>query len=167
MRNTALLLLMLCMPAHSQSLGVGTQPTAQMLQAWDIDIRPDGAGLPGGRGSVSDGREVYVKRCLACHGVNGEGGPQDRLVGGRGTLTTKAPVKTIGSFWPYATTLFDYVRRAMPFDAPQTLSNEDVYAVVAYLLHLNEIVAGEAVMDANTLSKVVMPNQHGFFPSEQ
>jgi cytochrome c len=148
--------------AQAEPLAIGTPPDPALLRAWDIDVSPDGAGLPEGHGSVADGRKVYGEKCAVCHGAQGEGGPMDRLAGGQGSLANAKPVKTIGSFWPYATTVFDYVRRAMPFNAPQTLSNDEVYAVTAYVLHLNGIVGADAVLDAATLPAVRMPNRDGF-----
>jgi S-disulfanyl-L-cysteine oxidoreductase SoxD len=144
--------------------GLGKKIAEHDLAAWDIDVRPDGAGLPPGRGSVAQGKEIYLAKCSACHGESGEGSPMDRLAGGQGTLATAKPVKTIGSYWPYATTLFDYVRRTMPFTAPQTLGNDDVYALTAYLLSLNGILANDAVLDAKTLPRVEMPNRKNFVP---
>jgi len=142
--------------------GFGRPATTTEIAGWNIDISPDGKGLPSGSGSVARGREVYNSRCSACHGPNGEGGIGDKLVGGMGTLSTAKPVKTIGSYWPYATTLFDYVRRAMPLNAPQSLSNEDIYAVSGYLLFLNGLVADNAVIDAEFLTELQMPNRDGF-----
>jgi S-disulfanyl-L-cysteine oxidoreductase SoxD len=148
---------------------LGRPISAQELAGWDIDVRPDGVGLPPGRGSVKQGREVYANTCAVCHGDNGEGRPVpgavggfDRLVGGFGTLDKPKPVMTVGSFWPYATTLFDYVRRAMPFQAPQSLTADEVYAVSAYILFMNNIVPEDAVMDAQKLPQVRMPNRDGF-----
>lgn len=152
-------------PAASASpLGLGTPISSEQLRHWDIDVSADGTGLPAGRGSVVEGKTVYQAKCAACHGAAGEGGIGDALAGGKGTLATAKPVKTIGSYWPYATTLFDYIRRAMPFGEPQSLSSEDVYAVSAYLLHLNGIVAADTVLDAASLPKVRMPNREGFEP---
>ena len=132
---------------------------------WDISIGPDGAGLPPGDGSPQQGEAVYAAKCLPCHGEKGSGKPNDQLVGGLGTLTGDRPaVKTVGSFWPYATTLFDYVRRAMPFNAPRSLSNDELYAVCAYILQLNGIIDDSAVMNAQTFAKVQMPNRDGFVP---
>jgi len=142
--------------------GIGRTPTPAEIAAWNIDVAPDGKNLPAGKGSVAHGREVYDAQCASCHGARGEGGLGDRLVGGNGTLATAKPVKTIGSYWPYATTLFDYVRRAMPLTAPQSLSNDDVYAVSGYLLFLNGIVAESAIVDRDTLTQVKMPNRNGF-----
>ena len=146
----------------AQTYGLGRPATPEELAGWDIDVRADGQGLPPGNGSVRDGLKIYAERCAACHGDKGEGNPMDRLVGGTGTLASAKPVRTVGSFWPYATTLFDYVRRAMPFDAPQSLTADQVYAVCAYLLYLNQLIAAEAVLDAETLPKVQMPNRNGF-----
>jgi S-disulfanyl-L-cysteine oxidoreductase SoxD len=148
--------------APQHTYGLGRPATAQEIAGWDIDVRGDGAGLPPGRGDVAAGRQTYAQKCAACHGVSGEGGPMDRLVGGAGTLATAKPVKTVGSFWPYATTLFDFVRRAMPLNAPQSLSADEVYGVVAYVLYLNKIVPQNAVLDARTLPLVKMPNRNGF-----
>jgi mono/diheme cytochrome c family protein len=150
--------------AHAEKLGIGTPAAPEILRAWDIDVSPDGAGLPPGHGSVVSGARIYAERCAVCHGPNGEGQPQDRLSGGQGTLLSEHPIKTIGSFWPYATTLFDYVRRAMPFNAPQSLSDDEVYAVVAYLLYLNAILPADGVMDSVSLPAVRMPNRDGFVP---
>ena len=140
----------------------GQTPTAAQVAAWDIDVAPDGRNLPVGRGTVARGRDIYMAQCAACHGAQGEGGLGDKLVGGQGTLATPTPVKTVGSFWPYATTLFDYVRRAMPLAAPQSLTDEDVYAVSGYVLFLNGLVAETATIDARTLTALKMPNRDGF-----
>lgn len=131
---------------------------------WDIDISGDGQGLPPGKGSVAMGQTVYEARCAACHGENGEGGAADPLAGGRGSLTGKAPVRTIGSYWPYAPTIFDYIRRAMPYGAPLSLTNEESYAVTAYLLYINGIVGKGFYADARSLPAVAMPNRNGFTP---
>jgi S-disulfanyl-L-cysteine oxidoreductase SoxD len=153
----------LCLRAQeAPPYGLGRAATPQELAGWDIDVRADGQGLPPGSGSVRDGMKVYAERCAACHGDKGEGNPMDRLAGGAGTLASPNPVRTVGSFWPYATTLFDYVRRAMPFNAPQSLTADQIYAVCAYLLYLNQILPAEAIMDAQTLPKVQMPNRNGF-----
>jgi cytochrome c len=142
------------------------QPIAPAdIAPWDISIGPDGAGLPLGRGTVAQGEAVYAAKCQACHGEKGAGRPNDRLVGGIGSLgPDKAPVKTVGSYWPYATTLFDYIRRAMPFQESQSLTSDEVYAVSAYILHLNEIIGANEVLDAQSLPKVRMPNRDGFIP---
>lgn len=123
---------------------------------------PSDAGLPPGSGTVKQGAAVYASKCKACHGEKGAGKPADALVGGIGTLGSGKPVRTVGSYWPYATTLFDYTRRAMPTTAPMSLTNEEVYAVTAYILHLNGIVPADAVMNSETLPQVQMPNREGF-----
>jgi S-disulfanyl-L-cysteine oxidoreductase SoxD len=142
------------------------QPIAPADAApWDISIPPDGAGLPAGRGTVAQGEAVYAAKCQACHGEKGAGRPNDRLVGGIGTLAPdKTPVRTVGSYWPYATTLFDYVRRAMPWDRPKSLTDDEVYAVSAYILNLNGIIGADDIIDAQSLPKVKMPNRDGFIP---
>ena len=134
------------------------------LAAWNIDVRTtDGRGLPPGRGSVEEGKRVYDTKCVACHGADAKGGPMfGTMVGGIGSFTTNARVLTPGSMYPYAPALFDYVRRAMPMDRPQSLTNEETYAVSAYLLHLNGIVPANAVLDAASLAAVQMPNRNGF-----
>ncbi|MEO8038703.1 MAG: cytochrome c [Betaproteobacteria bacterium] len=128
----------------------------------DIDIAPDGDGLPRGEGTVVDGIDLYMDKCAACHGPRGEGVTAPALAGGLGSLATAKPVRTVGSYWPYATTLFDYIRRAMPYDRPMSLTNNETYALTAYILWLNDIVGRKDVMDAQTLPKVRMPNRDGF-----
>jgi len=142
---------------------LGRVPTQEEIASWDVSIGPNGLGLPDGRGTPKEGEEVYVSKCLGCHGEKGTGKPNDALVGGRGTLAGDQPaIKTIGSYWPYATTIFDYVRRAMPLDAPKSLTNAKAYAIVAYLLCLNGIIGENDVIDAHTLPKILMPNREGF-----
>lgn len=145
----------------------GRPATPDEIGLWDIDVPPDGTGLPAGRGSVARGQQVFEENCLACHGERGQGGIADRLAGGQGSLASAHPVKTVGSFWPYATTLFDYVRRAMPYPAPQTLSDDDTYAVVAYILNLNGLVPDGATLDRSGLLAVRMPNRDGFRPDAE
>jgi S-disulfanyl-L-cysteine oxidoreductase SoxD len=142
--------------------GLGTPATDAEIKAWNIDIAPDGAGLPSGQGTVQQGATLYAAKCAACHGPTGTEGPNDRLIGGQGSLATGHPIKTIGSYWPYATTLYDYIFRAMPFIAPQSLTPDEVYALVAWLLHQNGIISKDGVMDARTLPAVTMPNRDGF-----
>jgi cytochrome c len=142
---------------------LGRVATPEEIASWDISIGPDGAGLPPGSGTPKQGEAVYAQKCVACHGERGAGKPNDQLVGGQGTLPgDKPPMKTVGSFWPYATTVFDYVRRAMPYNEPKSLTNDEVYAVVAYVLNLNSIIADNDTMDALTLRQVKMPNRDGF-----
>ena len=151
----------------AETPNLGRAATAAEIARVDLSIAPDGATLPPGSGSVAQGAEVYAQNCLACHGEAGGGGPMDRLTGGVGSLTGARPVKTVASYWPYATTVFDYIRRAMPPTAPQSLSNEEVYAVTAYLLSIDGIVAKDAVLNARTLPQVRMPNRDGFVASER
>jgi S-disulfanyl-L-cysteine oxidoreductase SoxD len=145
-----------------EDYGLGRPATQAEITQWDIDVAPDGVGLPPGQGSVREGEVIFAVRCASCHGDRGQGGPMDQLVGGAGTIVTKKPVKTVGSFWPYVTTLFDFVRRAMPFDAPQSLSPAETYAVCAYVLFLNGLLPADATLDANSLQQVRMPNLNAF-----
>jgi len=147
---------------NPESPNLGRLATPAEVAAWDVSIPPDGSGLPPGRGTVAAGAVVYAQHCHACHGDKGAGQPNDRLVGGHGTLAGTAPVRTIGSYWPYSTTVFDYVRRAMPYPNPRTLGDADIYAVTAYLLYLNGIIAETDAMDAQTLPAVKMPNRDNF-----
>jgi S-disulfanyl-L-cysteine oxidoreductase SoxD len=148
----------------AERYGIGRPATEAEIAAWNIDIDRDGRKLPPGSGSVAHGRDVFEAQCAACHGAHGEGGVGDPLVGGRGSLASSKPLKTVGSFWPYAPTLFDYIRRAMPMNAPESLSADDVYAVSAYILNLNGLVPDGAVLDAHALAAVRMPNRDGFVP---
>ena len=140
----------------------GQAPSVEQLAAIDISIPPDGHGLPAGSGSATQGAAIFAAKCQVCHGANGVGGPNDRLTGGIGSLATPKPVKTVASFWPYATTVFDYIRRAMPITAPQSLTNDEAYALTAYLLSVDGIVPKDAVLDAKSLPQVKMPNRDGF-----
>ena len=148
--------------AAQQGPGLGQPISAADLAPWDISIQPTGAGLPAGSGTAATGAAIYAAKCIACHGERGAGQPNDRLVGGQGTLTELAQVRTIGSFWPNATTVFDYIRRAMPFQAPESLTNDEVYALTAYLLALNGIIKEGDEMNARALARVQMPNRNGF-----
>jgi S-disulfanyl-L-cysteine oxidoreductase SoxD len=151
--------------ASAQAPQFGQAVTPADVAPWDISIGPDGAGLPAGRGSSKQGEVVYAAKCQACHGEKGAGRPNDALVGGAGTIALEQPaLKTVGSYWPYATTLFDYIRRAMPWSETKSLSNDEVYAVSAYILHLNGIIGADDVLDAQSLPKVKMPNRDGFIP---
>lgn len=145
----------------------GRPATRDEIALWNIDVRPDGTGLPPGSGTAARGQQVFEENCVACHGERGQGGIADRLTGGQGTLASDHPVKTVGSYWPYATSLFDYVRRAMPYPAPQTLSDDDYYAAVAYILNLNGIVASDTVLDRTSLPAIKMPNRNGFWPDPE
>jgi S-disulfanyl-L-cysteine oxidoreductase SoxD len=148
--------------AQAPTFGLGHTPTPDHLKAIDIDVTPDGKGLAPGTGTASGGKDVYTRRCEACHGPTGREGPQDVLVGGQGSLATTSPVKTVGSYWPYATTLWDYIRRAMPFDHPGTLTPDEIYGVTAYVLFLNGIVGEQDALNQTTLPQVKMPNRGGF-----
>src|SRR5512139_1228139 len=147
---------------RAEGPGLGKPADASLIRMMDLTILPDGRDLPPGRGSVAEGRRIYEAKCLACHGVGGQGQPMDRLTGGVGSLASTAPVKTVNSYWPYATSLFDYIRRAMPLTAPQTLRADEVYALVAYILSIDGVVKPEAVLDARSLAAVKMPNRDGF-----
>lgn len=139
---------------------LGEPMTAAQIARLDLTVLPDGRGLPPGSGEPGRGRQVFQTHCQACHGADGQGGPNDVLVNAPGAPADG--VRTIGSFWPYATTLFDYVRRAMPYQNPGSLSDDDVYAVTAHLLHLNGIITADTRLDANTLPRVRMPNRDAF-----
>jgi len=146
-----------------ERLAIGTPVSKAEIAGWDIDVRPDGVGLPAGQGSVEDGETLYMEKCAACHGEFGEGaGRYPVLMGGYGTLTSSDPKKTVGSYWPYATTLYDYIRRAMPFGDAQSLSDEETYAISAYVLWMNDLVGEDAVLDAKSLAAIKMPNRDGF-----
>lgn len=145
-------------PGYHGPFGFGSAPSEAEIKARDIAVGPDGQGLPPGRGTAMTGEQVYKAKCIACHGPTGTEGPMDKLVG------EKLPVKTIGSFWPYATTVFDYIRRAQPFDKPGSLTDEEVYGLTAWLLFRNNIIPADQVIDAITLPKVRMPNRDGFVP---
>lgn len=151
----------------SQLFNIGRTPTAEEIAAWDISVTPDGEGLPSGSGTAAEGRNIYSVRCTECHGASGREGPHDILVGGQGTLASDTPLKTVGSFWPYAPTLWDYINRAMPFETPGTMSPDDVYSTVAYVLFLNELVAEDQLLDATTLPLIKMPNRDGFIPDNR
>jgi hypothetical protein len=148
--------------ASRETPNLGRTASASEIAAWDISIPPDGTGLPPGRGTAVTGASVYEQKCQACHGAKGAGQPNDRLVGGHGTLAGPTPVRTVGSYWPYATTVFDYVRRAMPYIQTQSLTNDEAYGVTAYLLHQNGVIGEQDEMNAQTLPKVRMPNRDGF-----
>ncbi|MEA2909850.1 MAG: S-disulfanyl-L-cysteine oxidoreductase SoxD [Bradyrhizobium sp.] len=154
-----------CGTAWAESPNLGRVATPEEIAAWDISIGPDGAGLPAGSGTARQGEVVYLAKCLGCHGERGAGKPSDQLAGGHGTLGPgQAPVKTVGSFWPYATTVFDYVRRAMPLNESKSLTSDETYAVVAYILQINGIIGENDTIDARTLPAVRMPNRDGFVP---
>jgi S-disulfanyl-L-cysteine oxidoreductase SoxD len=149
--------------AQAERLGIGRVPTRAEIDALDVSVAPSGAGLPVGRGTAREGAPLYAAMCAACHGPRGEGiGDFPPLSGGRGTLRSASPVLTVGSYWPYATTLWDYTRRGMPYLAPGTLKPNEVYALTAFVLQLNGVVEMDTVLDARSLPAVVMPNRSGF-----
>jgi len=153
--------------APALGLDFGRPATSDEIKLWDIDVRPDGEGLPERSGTVAHGKSVYEDNGAGCHGANGQDGIKDRLVGGQGTLASDKPVKTVGSFWPYATTLFDYLHRAMPYPAPGSLGVDDTDAVTAYILNLNGIIPADAKLDKDSLPKIRMPNRDGFIPEPE
>ncbi|MEM7743280.1 MAG: cytochrome c [Pseudomonadota bacterium] len=158
----------LAAPASAETLGLGRPATEAEIKAWDIDIRPDGAGLPQGSGDVAMGEEIFIEQCAACHGDFAEG--VDRwpvLAGGSDTLTSERPVKTIGSYWPYLSTVYDYVNRAMPFGYAQSLEPDQVYAITAYLLYSNDLVDDEFVLSHENFSEIALPNQDNFFMDDR
>jgi len=152
-------------PAHAEATlryGFGKAASAAEIAGWDIDVRPDGIGLPEGRGSVAEGQAIYDLKCASCHGTFGESTDYMAIAGGVGSLASDSPMRTTGSKLNYATTLFDYIRRAMPFDAPKSLTADEVYALTAYVLNLNDILPAEAVLDRQSIVAVRMPNRDGF-----
>jgi cytochrome c len=156
----------------SPPLGIGRPATAEDIRALDIDVMPDGRGLPAGRGTAAEGAAVYAKKCVSCHGAKGEGGSAERLAGRTAGdsfafATDASLVRTIGSYWPYATTLYDYAARAMPLQQPGTLTPDETYALVAYLLFINGVIAEDAVMDQSSLPRVRMPARDRFVPDNR
>lgn len=150
----------------SNPIGIGSPIAEAKIKSWNIDIDPTGANLPNGSGTVEAGRVIYQQQCASCHGDKGQGGLANRLAGG-GQLASNSPVKTVGSYWPYSTTVFDYIRRAMPHNAPQSLTSDQVYAITAYILFLNGIIPMDAEMNAESLPLVKMPNRDGFIRIER
>jgi mono/diheme cytochrome c family protein len=170
--SLALLLALIATPAFAQGkprhYGIGQPATPEQIAGWDIDVRPDGQGAPPGQGSVKSGEKIYLEKCAACHGEFGESaGRWPQLAQGKGTLATNDPVKTVGSYYPYVSSVFDYIRRAMPFGDAQSLSNDELYAVTAFVLNLNDIVDDNFVLSKQTWQKVKMPNQGGFFDDDR
>lgn len=161
----ALAVLLAGTAASGQKLGLGTPATPAEIAAWDIDVQPDGRGLPPGKGTVAQGEKLFLEQCAACHGEFGEG--KDRwpvLSGGHGSLKNDRPDKTIGSFWPAATTLFDYMRRAMPFGNAQSLSNDELYALTAFILHMNDVIKDQSFeLSEKNFMSVKLPNAGGFY----
>jgi len=172
---SAELLFVFAVSAHAQAnsdarrnYGIGQPVSAGQITGWDIDVRPDGQGAPEGRGSVKDGGKVYLDKCAACHGEFGESaGRWPQIAQGKGTLASHDPVKTVGSYFPYLSSVFDYIRRAMPFGDAESLSNDEIYAVTAYVLNLNDIVDDRFVLSKETWNEVKMPNQGGFYNDDR
>jgi cytochrome c len=151
-----------------RNYGIGHAATGEQIAGWDIDTRPDGQGAPPGRGSVKEGEKIYLDKCAACHGEFGESaGRWPPVAQGKGTLASHDPVKTVGSYFPYLSSVFDYIRRAMPFGDAQSLSNDELYAVTAYVLNLNDIVDDKFVLSKETWDRIKMPNQAGFFDDDR
>ena len=150
--------------AQTPAYNLGRTATQEEIKAWDIDVDMDGKGLPPGKGTAAEGAKIFAQKCAVCHGPTAEGAIAKRLLGGKGTLSTNKPMKTIGSFWPYATTLWDFINRAMPASQPGTLSASEVYALTAFLLYRNEIIGENDVINATSLPKIQMPNRNGFLP---
>jgi S-disulfanyl-L-cysteine oxidoreductase SoxD len=150
--------------AFAQGPGLGHAISEADVAAWDISILPDGTGLPAGSGTAEQGSKVFAAKCAVCHGENGKGGSAAALVGGQPLTSGIETTKTVANFWPYATTIFDFTRRAMPWPRPRTLTNEEVYALTAFILAQNKIISADQVMNAQTLPKVRMPNRDGFIP---
>ena len=167
MRSAAAVLLLATTAAADSSATrllpeLGKPASQSDIAALTRTVFADGEGLPPGSGSVAQGKALYTQHCATCHGIEGQGGTNDALAGGQGSLTTASPVRTIGSYWPYATTIFDYINRAMPYRQPGSLSNDEVYALTAYLLHINGVVDAETTIDADALKRVGMPNRNNF-----
>ena len=160
----AIALVLVPLPAGAGKLGLGRPALPAEIRAWDRDVRPDGQGLPDGKGSVAQGEEIYQERCAACHGDFGEGvGRWPALAGGQDSLSDDRPLKTVGSYWPYLSTVWDYVNRAMPYGDAATLSADETYALVAYILYLNDIVTEEDfVLTRENLPSIQLPNRPGF-----
>ena len=174
-RIAVAVLFALAASAHAQTkkdaardYGIGRAISAEQIAGWDIDVRPDGQGAPPGRGSVKDGEKVYLDKCAACHGEFGESaGRWPQIAQGKGTLASHDPVKTVGSYFPYLSSVFDYIRRAMPFGDAESLSDDELYAVTAYVLSLNDIVDDKFVLSKDTWGNVKMPNQGGFYDDDR
>jgi len=174
-RVAVAVLFALAASAHAQTkkdaardYGIGRAISAEQIAGWDIDVRPDGQGAPPGRGSVKDGEKVYLDKCAACHGEFGESaGRWPQIAQGKGTLASHDPVKTVGSYFPYLSSVFDYIRRAMPFGDAESLSGDELYAVTAYVLSLNDIVDDKFVLSKDTWGNVKMPNQGGFYGDDR
>ncbi len=167
--TVAAVTLLIAAPVSAEKLGIGRALSPEELKGWDIAVRPDGHGAPPGKGTAAQGEEIFQAQCASCHGEFGEG--KDRwptLAGGHGTLKHDRPEKTVGSYWPYASTVFDYIKRAMPFGNAQSLSNDEVYALTAYVLQLNDVITDPKFeMNAKTMQAIKMPNAGGFYDDDR
>ena len=166
-KKSLIFLVLLAIPnliiADERKFNLGKIATKTEIAGWDIDVRPDGLGAPIGGGSAIKGEEVYTEQCASCHGDFGEGIDRwPELVGGEDSLDTHDPVKTTGSYWPYASIMYDYIYRAMPFGVAQSLTHDETYQVVAYLLYMNEIIDEDFVLNGKNIGKIKMPNVEGF-----
>jgi cytochrome c len=148
--------------SQQQAPHLGTPMSKSAVAKWDLTVFPDGRGLPSGHGTAKEGRAIYLQKCASCHGSEGQGGIAEELISGPHPPTADNPSKAIGSYWPYATTIFDFIRRSMPPSAPGSLSSDEIYALTAYLLAANEIITESSEMNAQSLPKVKMPNRDGF-----
>jgi cytochrome c len=153
----------------AKRLDIGRTATPEEIAGWDIDIRPDGHGLPPGKGTVKQGEPLYMERCAACHGEFGESaGRWPIIAGGNGTLASHDPVKSVGSYWPYASTLMDYIRRSMPFGNAQSLTNDELYAITAYVLYLNDVIKDESFeLNAQNFPTIKLPNEPNFYDDDR
>lgn len=155
-------------PACAEGLGLGRPALPEEVKAWDIDVRADGQGLPVGKGSVKQGEALYLERCASCHGEFGEGaGRWPVLAGGQGSLKSESPEKTVGSFWPYLSTAFDYVHRAMPYGNAQSLTPDETYAITAFILNMNDVVKEDFVLSNENFTSVKLPNEGGFYEDDR
>ena len=159
--------LVIGLSAAVQAQSLGTPINESQLQDFDLIAQPDGSGYPEGGGTAMQGKAIFERRCAACHGMNGEGTSGNTVLVGGDMQSEERPIRTVGSYWPHASTLFDYVQRAMPADAPKSLSSSEVYQVIAYVLNLNGIVEDSLVLNKETLMQVEMPNKDGFIDSSQ
>ncbi|MDO8846154.1 MAG: cytochrome c [Methylicorpusculum sp.] len=165
MRKTLLFFFIICWSLTGiaqSSPDRGQIASSDLIKQWSYDVFPDGEGLPEGQGNATQGEAIYSQHCETCHGLKGEGGSAEELAGAMHGLTDNPPDKTIGTYWPYATTLFDFIRRSMPLSAPGSLTNNQLYAVTAYLLYINRIIKSEDEISAKTLPRIIMPNNKGF-----
>ncbi|MGQ0682050.1 c-type cytochrome [Bradyrhizobium sp.] len=161
-------LFLVTFPAEAGKLNLGREAHPDEVAAWDSDVRPDGQGLPAGKGSVKEGEPLYLERCASCHGEFGEGaGRWPVLAGGAGSLRKESPEKTVGSFWPYASTAFDYIQRAMPYGNARSLEPNEVYAIVAYLMFMNDVVKEDFTLSRENLASVKLPNAGGFYDDDR